>query len=152
MHFKNQDWHQKFHLSNVVYIEHFLHFVKLSYSTLMSTEDNFLCYPLVQSIFIKCYLSVSMTYCSWLASVVLVCMFVCGFSSLSRIFDSYGNVTITCTVKGFKIWPMLGTDSHWQCGFFNVPHLLGHGSSVYNGYLREPMTLTPYAERLSVEL
>ena len=39
-----------------------------------------------------------------------------------------------------------------QWGFFNVPHLLWHGPTLYNGYLRGPVTLTPIAERLAVEL
>ena len=39
-----------------------------------------------------------------------------------------------------------------QWGFFCVPHLLWHGASVYNGHLRGPVTLTPIAERLAVEL
>ena len=39
-----------------------------------------------------------------------------------------------------------------QLGFFNVPHLLRDGPTVYNGHLRGPVTLTPYAERLVVEL
>ena len=33
-----------------------------------------------------------------------------------------------------------------------VPHLLWHGTIVYNGHLRRPVTLTPVVERLSVEL
>ena len=36
--------------------------------------------------------------------------------------------------------------------FFSVPHLLWHGASVYNGHLRGPVTLTPTAELLAVEL
>ena len=39
-----------------------------------------------------------------------------------------------------------------QWGFFNVPHILWHGASVYNCHLREPVTLTSNAERLTVEL
>ena len=39
-----------------------------------------------------------------------------------------------------------------QWGFFSMPHLLWHGSSVYNGHLRGPLTLTPIAERLTVKL
>ena len=31
-------------------------------------------------------------------------------------------------------------------------HLLWHGASVYNGHLREPVILTPIAERLALEL
>ena len=42
--------------------------------------------------------------------------------------------------------------SYEQWGFFSVPHLLWHGAFVYNGHLRGPMTLTPIAERLAVEL
>ena len=39
---------------------------------------------------------------------------------------------------------------HWE--FFSVPRLLLHGASVYSGHLRGPVTLTPVAERLAVEL
>ena len=39
-----------------------------------------------------------------------------------------------------------------QWGLFSVPHLLWHGAPVYNGHLRGPVTLTPIAERLAVEL
>ena len=39
-----------------------------------------------------------------------------------------------------------------QLGFLNVPHLLWHGASIYNGYLRGPVTLTPIADCLAVEL
>ena len=47
---------------------------------------------------------------------------------------------------------MLGTHGleHW--GFFSVPHLLWHWSSVNNGHLRGPVTLTLNAKRLAVEL
>ena len=34
-----------------------------------------------------------------------------------------------------------------QRGFFSVLHLLWHGSSVYNGHLQEPVTLTPITVR-----
>ena len=39
-----------------------------------------------------------------------------------------------------------------QWEFFSVPHLLRHGASVCYGHLRGPVTLTPNAERLAVEL
>ena len=55
-------------------------------------------------------------------------------------------------VKGCKFWPMLGTHGHWAGGFFSVPHLMWHGSSVYNGHFWGLVTLTPIAERLAVEL
>ena len=33
-----------------------------------------------------------------------------------------------------------------------MPHILQHGPTVYNGHLREPVTLTPVAEHFAVEL
>ena len=33
-----------------------------------------------------------------------------------------------------------------QWGFFSVPHLLWHGTLVYNGNLRGPVTVTPVVE------
>ena len=39
-----------------------------------------------------------------------------------------------------------------QWGFFSLPHLMWHGPSVYNGHIQGPVTLTPIAERLAVEL
>ena len=33
-----------------------------------------------------------------------------------------------------------------------MPQLLRHGPTFYNGHLRGPVTLTPVAERLAVEL
>ena len=39
-----------------------------------------------------------------------------------------------------------------ELGFLIVQHLLWQGTSVYNGHIRGPMTLTPIAERLAVEL
>ena len=39
-----------------------------------------------------------------------------------------------------------------QWGFFSVPYILWHRSSVYNGHLRGPVTFTPIVERLPVKL
>ena len=40
-----------------------------------------------------------------------------------------------------------------QWGFFNMPHPLWHGPTLYTGHLRRwHVTLTPAAERLAVEL
>ena len=39
-----------------------------------------------------------------------------------------------------------------QWGFFSFPHLLWHGAFVHYGHHRGPMTLTPIADRLTVEL
>ena len=39
-----------------------------------------------------------------------------------------------------------------QWGFFSVPHLLWHVTSVYNGHIRWPVTLILIAEHLAVGL
>ena len=39
-----------------------------------------------------------------------------------------------------------------QWGFYSVPHLLWHGSPVYYGYFRGPVTPTSVAKCLAVEL
>mgnify|MGYP003684331051 CR=1 FL=1 len=72
-------------------------------------------------------------------------LFVC-FLSHSRVFHSYGEVLriLTCALHS---WPLSSDGS-----LISVPHLLWHWSSVCNGYLRGPVTLTPIAERLAVEL
>ena len=60
-------------------------------------------------------------------------LFVCSFSSNSQenfYFGTYG------------LW----------AGFFTVPYLLWHGKSVNNGHFQGPVTLTPNAERLAMEL
>ena len=50
----------------------------------------------------------------------------------------------------FEICSALMAIEQWV--FFNVPHLLWHGSTLYNGHLRGHVTLTPVAELLAVEL
>ena len=50
----------------------------------------------------------------------------------------------------FDLSSALMTIEKW--GFFEVPHLLWHGSTLYNSHLRGPVTLTPVAELLAVEL
>ena len=39
-----------------------------------------------------------------------------------------------------------------QWGFFSVPHLHQHWTSVYTGLLRGPVTITSFVERLAIEL
>ena len=47
-------------------------------------------------------------------------------------------------VKGYKFWPMLDTHCHWVVRFLSVPHLLWHGTSIYNYHLWGPVTLTAF--------
>ena len=79
-----------------------------------------------------------------------VCLFVWGFSSHLRMFHSYGSVTIT--VEGLQILPCSALMAIGSLGFFSVPLLLWHAAPVYNCHLRGPVTLTPIAGRLAVEL
>ena len=52
--------------------------------------------------------------------------------------------------KGCKFCSALMAIEQW--GFFSVLLLLWHGTSVYNGHLRGPVTLTPITERLAVDM
>ena len=72
-------------------------------------------------------------------------LFVClGLSSHSRIFQHY-----LWRVANFDLCSALMAIEQWR--FFSVPHLLWHGVSVYNGYLRSAVTLTTTSKRLVVE-
>ena len=82
---------------------------------------------------------------------LFVCLFVWGSSSHSRIFHSCGDVTITCEGLQILTWVYSALMAIDQWGFLNVPHLLWHGASVYNGHLQVLVTLTPIDERLAVE-
>ena len=84
-----------------------------------------------------------------LVHVFVFCLFVRGLSLHPRIFHSFWNVTITS--KGFKfdLYPTLMAIE--QCGFFNVPNLLRHEPTLYNGHLRWPLTYTLVAERFGTE-
>ena len=53
-------------------------------------------------------------------------------------------------VKSCTFWPMLNTRPLSSEG--SLPCLLGHGASVNNGNPRGPVTHTPIAKRLAVEL
>ena len=71
--------------------------------------------------------------------------FVWGLSSHSRIFHSYGDVTITTmTSKNFDLYSALMAIEQW---IFDMPYLLWHGPTLYNGHLRGPVTHTLVAER-----
>ena len=76
-----------------------------------------------------------------------VCLWL---SSQSRIFHSYGYVIITG--EGLQnlsyAWHSIVAIEQW--GFFNVPHPLWHGISIYYFHLWGTMTLTTIAERGAV--
>ena len=73
-----------------------------------------------------------------------------GFFCPTREFFTY-HIETSQILKN-KIKPMLGIYNQWAVSFLNVPHLLWHGPTLYNGHLRGIFTHTPFAERLAVEL
>ena len=78
-------------------------------------------------------------------------LFVWGLSSHLKNFHSYGDVTI----NGEELQNLAKARHSWllsTVGFFSVQYLLWHQTYVYNGHFRGPVTHTPYAERLAVEL
>ena len=87
-----------------------------------------------------------------LNSAALLILFVCwGFSFRSTAFLSLGYVTTPG--EGLQIF--IYARNSWALsseGFFCLSHLLWHGTSVYNGHLQGPVTLTPIADRWAVEL
>ena len=80
----------------------------------------------------------------------IVCLFM-GFSSHSRIFHSYGDVTISTEGSNLDLYTALVAIEQWVF-FLTVPHLMWRGPALYNGHLLRPVTLIPNAERLAVEL
>ena len=60
--------------------------------------------------------------------------------------------TLLLPVKASKLYLNSALSENKQYGFFSVPYLLCHGTSIYNGHLRGPVALTSIAERLAAEL
>ena len=54
--------------------------------------------------------------------------------------------------EGCNFLPMLAIMAIEQWVFLSVSHVLWHGASIYNCHIRGLVTLTPFAERLAVEL
>ena len=79
-----------------------------------------------------------------------LCLFVCSYRSHSRIFHSYGDVTVID--QKLQILTYFRHSGPLSSELFSVSHLQWHRSTVYNGHLRGPMTLVPVAERLTVKL
>ena len=81
-------------------------------------------------------------------------MFVLGFTSHSRIFHPFWDVNITG--GGLQILTysnhskQLSSEGYLAC--HTEREREGGGASIYNGHLQEPVTCTPVAEHLAVEL
>ena len=79
--------------------------------------------------------------------LIFVCLFFIPLESFSLIWRRHH---YRWRVAKFDLCSELMAIEQW--GFFSVPLLLWHGTSVYNGHLRGPVTITLVAERLAVEL
>ena len=64
--------------------------------------------------------------------------------------ESFSLIRRRWRAANFDLCSALMVTEQW--GFFSVPYPLWHGAFVYNGHLRGPATLTPFAERLAMEL
>ena len=69
---------------------------------------------------------------------------------LNRICLFYVPLNITITGERLQVLTYARYLAIEQWGFYCVPHPPWHGSSVYNGHLRGPVTLAPVVERLTV--
>lgn len=54
-----------------------------------------------------------------------VCLFFAHFKNLYLIWSSHHYHCVGC-----KCWAILGSHGHWSWGFFSVPYLLKHGTSI----------------------
>ena len=77
-------------------------------------------------------------------------LFVCLFVPLENFSLIWRRHHCRRRAANFDLCSALMAIEQW--GFHNFPHPLRHGPTVYNGHLRGPVTLTPVAERLAVEL
>ena len=80
------------------------------------------------------------------AVVCFVWIFLLGFSSHSKIFTHLETSPLKISNLNSALMAIE------QRGFFNVPNLLWHEPTLYNGHLWGPVTLTSVAEGLAVEL
>ena len=86
---------------------------------------------------------------SSLYSYPYVCLFFGVVHPNPEIFTHLETSPLTVKATKFDQYSALMAINHW--GFFNVPHLW-HGPTVYNSHRQGPVTLTPVAEYLAVEL
>ena len=83
---------------------------------------------------------------------MIVCLeFFIPLETFSLIYKCHHCQWRVIASEGLQIltYPLMAIE---QWGFFSGRHLLWQGASVYNGHLRGPVTHTPIAECLAVEL
>ena len=86
----------------------------------------------------------------WLRTVGLVVACLKLFIPLENFSLIWRHHHYRWRVSNLDLYSALMAIEQW--GFYSVAHLLWHGSSIFNGHLRGPVTISPVAERLAVEL
>jgi hypothetical protein len=76
----------------------------------------------------------------YIENFTMLCSFVCLFWVAWAIFQLSGDCH-HCRWQGCKFKPMLSAYGISQWGFFYVPHLLRHGTSVFKVISERPMIL-----------
>ena len=79
---------------------------------------------------------------------LFVCLFVC--HSTRQIFTYME--TSPLQVKYCKFWPELDTHFHWAVRVLSVPHLLWHGTSLFNGPFQGAITTCSFRVRQTQKL
>ena len=77
-------------------------------------------------------------------------MFLCLFWVFRHTRELFLHHHCRWRATNFDLCSTLMAVEQWRFNY--VPHQLWHRVSLYNGHLRRPVTLTPVAERLTVEL
>ena len=96
----------------------------------------------------NCFFGTIIIHLIWLTYEkinVFVCLFVWSLSS-----HSYGGHYCRWRAINFDLCSAFMVIEQW--GFLYATHLLWHGPSLFKYHLRGPVTHTPVAERLAVEL
>ena len=95
----------------------------------------------------------------WIRSLLLFSRYTVGSMLISPLYyfcigemQLSGSIQISESRLTFN-WLFLIIFLSWIFEkFFNVPHLLWHGPTLYNGHLQGPVTLASIVERLAVKL
>ena len=90
-------------------------------------------------------------FCCWFffCNIDIPRLFVCLFGVFRHTWNFFTHMETSLTAN-FDLCLALSAIKQW--GSLHVPHLLLHGTSVYNSHLLRPVTLTPIAERMAMVL
>ena len=81
--------------------------------------------------------------------VDFVCLFVCLFVILRHSRENFTHM-VASALPVYNNFNLYSAFDWWR--FFSEPQLMWHGTSINNGHLRGPITVTLVAEGLGMEL